>query len=53
MSNGQTRLLAAAIALLAGSILANTHNIDVNVSITIILLSSIIFVVEYFRLQKS
>ena len=52
MSNGQVRLLASAIALLAGGIIANTSNIDVNVSIAIILISSIIFIVEYWRLQK-
>ena len=34
MSNAQVRLLASAIALLAGGILANTSNIDVNVSMS-------------------
>jgi hypothetical protein len=52
MSNAQVRLLASAIALLAGGILATTDNIDVNVSIAIILISAIIFIVEYWRLQK-
>jgi hypothetical protein len=52
MSNAQVRLLASAIALLAGGIIASTDNIDVNVSIFIILISSIIFIVEYWRLQK-
>jgi hypothetical protein len=52
LSNAQVRLIASAIALLAGGILANTSNIDVNVSIVIILISSIIFIVEYWRLQK-
>lgn len=52
MSNEQVRLLASAIALLAGSIIANTDNINVNVSITIILVSSVIFMVEYWRCQK-
>jgi len=51
MSNAQARLLASAIALLAGGIIANTDNIDVNVSIFIILISSIIFIVEYWRCQ--
>ena len=51
MSNAQVRLIASAIALLAGGIIANTSNIDVNVSIFIILISSIIFIVEYWRLQ--
>ena len=52
MSNAQVRLIASAIALLAGGIIATTSNIDVNVSIFIILISSIIFLVEYWRLQK-
>jgi hypothetical protein len=51
MSNAQVRLIASAIALLAGGIIANTSNIDVSVSIFIILISSIIFIVEYWRLQ--
>jgi len=53
MSNSQTRLLSSAIALLAGSVLANTTNIDFNVSFTIIVISSILFIVEYFRNQKA
>jgi hypothetical protein len=52
MSNSQARLISSAVALLAGGVLANTTNIDVNVSIVIILVSSIIFIVEYFRNQK-
>jgi len=53
MSNSQVRLLSVAIALLAGAVLATTGNIDVNVSIWIILVSSALFVVEYFRNQKA
>jgi hypothetical protein len=53
MSNSQVRLLSSAIALLAGGVLANTYNIDVNVSIAIILVSSVLFTVEYFRNQKA
>jgi len=53
MTNSQVRLLSTAIALLAGAVLANTYNIDVNVSIYIILISSMLFIVEYFRNQKS
>jgi len=53
MTNSQVRLLSSAIAMLAGGVIANTTNIDVNVSIVIILLSSVIFIVEYFRLQRS
>lgn len=53
MSNSQVRLLSSAIALLAGGVIANTTNINVNVSIVIILISSAIFIVEYFRLRRS
>jgi len=53
MTNSQVRLLSSAIAMLAGGVIASTNNIDVNVSIVIILVSSAIFIVEYFRLQKS
>ena len=53
MSNSQARLFASAIALLAGGVIANTSNIDVNVSIAIIVVSSALFVVEYFRNQKT
>jgi len=53
MSNAQVRLLSTAIALLAGGVIANTTNLDVNVSIAIIVVSSALFVVEYFRMQKS
>ncbi len=52
MTNTQVRLIASAIALLAGAILGTTTNIDVNVSIVIILVSAAIFVVEYIRCQK-
>ena len=51
MTNKQVRLIASAIALLAGGVIANTTNIDVNVSIIIILVSAFIFVVEYIRSQ--
>jgi len=53
MTNAQVRLIASAIALLAGGVIANSSNVDVNVSITIIFVSSALFVVEYWRSQKS
>ena len=53
MSNSQVRLLSVAIALLAGAVLATTGNIDVSVSIWIILVSSALFIIEYFRNQKA
>ena len=46
MTNSQIRLLSSAIALLAGGVIANTTNIDVNVSIVIILIGS--FLSEIF-----
>jgi hypothetical protein len=52
MTNSQVRLLSSAIALLAGGVIGNTTNINVNVSIIIILVSSVLFFVEYFRNQK-
>ena len=51
MTNSQARLISSAIVLLAGGVIANTTNIDVNVSIAIILISSILFIVEYFRIS--
>ena len=52
MTNVQVRLLAAAIALLAGGTAASTDNLDVNVGLTIILVSGAIFLAEYVRCQR-
>ncbi len=52
MTNIQVRLLAAAIALLAGAVAAGTDNLDVNVGLAIILVSSAMFVAEYVRSQR-
>ena len=52
MTNVQARLLAAAIALLAGAVAAGTDNLDVNVGIVIILVSGAIFLVEYVRSRR-
>ena len=52
MTNVQVRLLAAAIALLAGAVAASTDNLDVNVGIVIILVSGAIFLAEYVRCQR-
>lgn len=52
MTNGQARLISSAMVLLAGGVIANTNNIDVNVPIVIILFSSLIFVIEYLRNQR-
>jgi hypothetical protein len=52
MTNVQVRLLAAAIALLAGAVAAGTNNLDVNVGIVIILVSGAIFLAKYVRAQR-
>lgn len=52
MTNPQTRLIASAIGLLAGSILSITDNVNINFSLAILFVCSALFVVEYFRLQK-
>ncbi len=52
MTNVQVRLLAAAIALVAGALAASTDNLDVNVGLTIILVSGAIFLAEYVRCQR-
>lgn len=51
MTNVQVRLLAAAIAMLAGAVAASTDNLDINVGITIIFVSGVLFLVEYIRSQ--
>ena len=48
----QVRLLAAAIAMLAGAVAASTDNLDINVGITIIFVSGVLFLVEYIRSQR-
>ncbi len=52
MTNVQVRLLAAAIALLPGALAASTDNLNVNVGITIIIVSGVPFLVEYIRCQR-
>ena len=52
MTNPQVRLLGTAIALVAGALTANTDNLDVNVGITIIFVSRILFLVECVRCQR-
>ena len=52
MTNVQVRLIAAAIAMLAGAIAASTDNLNVNVGLTIILVSGCLFVAEYIRIQR-
>ena len=52
MTNVQVRLLASAIALLAGALAASTDNLDVNVGLAIILVSGALFLAEYIRCQR-
>ena len=52
MTNVQVRLLAAAIAMLAGAVAASTDNLDINEGITIIFVSGVLFLVEYIRSQR-
>ena len=52
MTNVQVRLLAAAIALVAGALAASTDNLDVSVGIVIIILSGAIFLTEYVRCRR-
>ncbi len=52
MTNVQVRLFAAAIAMLAGAVAASTDNLDINVGITIIFVSGVLFLVEYIRSQR-
>ena len=52
MTNVQVRLLAADIAMLAGAVAASTDNLDINVGITIIFVSGVLFLVEYIRSQR-
>ena len=53
MTNVQVRLLAAAVALIAGTLAASTDNLNVNVGIAIILVSGALFLAEYVRCQRS
>ena len=52
MTNVQVRLLAAAIALVAGTLATSTDNLGVNVGIEMIVVSGAIFLAEYVRCQR-
>ncbi|MDP6063752.1 MAG: hypothetical protein QGI49_03045 [SAR202 cluster bacterium] len=51
MTNSQTRLIAASIALLAGAVAAGADSLEVNVYIAIIIVGGAIFIAEYVRSQ--
>jgi hypothetical protein len=52
MTNDVGRLIAAAIAMVAGAIACTTSNLNINVDIGILVVAGAIFVAEYFRAQK-
>ena len=52
MTNIQVRMPGSELTLLAGAILAASYNVDVNVSLVIILASATIFVADYVRSQR-
>lgn len=52
MTNQQARLIGTAIALVGGGVAVNAENLDINVGITIILISGALFIAEYVRSQK-
>jgi membrane protein DedA with SNARE-associated domain len=45
-------MLGSVLALLAGAMLAASDNVDVNVSLVIILASTAMFVADYVRSQR-
>jgi hypothetical protein len=53
MTNLQTRLIASALGMLAGAILCSTERVDVNVGLTLLILSATLFAVNYYRSQKA
>ena len=52
MTNAVGRLIAAAIAMVAGAVACTTSNLDGDVGIAILVVASALFVAEYFRAQK-
>ena len=52
MTNAQVRMLSSVLALFAGAVLAQSDNINVNVSLVIILVSSAVLGAEYVRSQR-
>ncbi len=53
MTNAIGRLIAAAIAMVAGAVACTASGLDIRVGITILLVATALFAVEYFRMQKS
>ncbi len=53
MSNTVGRLIAAAIAMVAGAIACSTEYLNINVGIAILVVATALFVAENFRARKS
>jgi hypothetical protein len=53
MSNLQSRLIASTLGMLSGAILCTTDHVDVNIGLAILIVSAVLFIVEYFRSQKN
>ncbi len=49
MTNGQVRMISASITMFAGAVASLSTNLDVNMSIVMILLSGAILIGEWFR----
>ncbi len=49
MTNSQTRMLASSIGLLAGAVAGQTNNLNISVSIVIILITFAMLLSEYVR----
>ena len=49
MTNGQVRLVVTAFVMLVGVLAAGVDDLDVDIGIAIILVSSAMFLVEYVR----
>ena len=52
MTNSQVRMFSSVLLLLAGAVLSLSNNVDVNVSLFIILLGVTAFVAEYIRMRR-
>jgi hypothetical protein len=53
MTNAQARLIASAIFVLAGGVVAGAPGVNVNLGLAIILVGSAAFIAEYLRSQRS
>ncbi len=49
MTNSQMRMLASSIGMLAGAVAGLSDNLDVNVSIAVVLVTFVMLLAEYVR----